>query len=90
MSRYIDDDESQYTILYKTGIEKQGIWEDVINKTPTADVVEVVRCKDCKNYRKDIPCVGGQYNGCVEWLDEGCEAPVEEDDYCSYGKKRDD
>ena len=55
---------------------------------PTADVVEVVRCKDCKNYKKDIPCVGGKYNGCSEWIDEGCEAPVNENDFCSYGERK--
>jgi len=47
VSRHIDANENQYTILNKTGVEKKGVWEDVINKTPTADLVEVVRCEDC-------------------------------------------
>lgn len=56
-------------------------------KLSTADVVEVVRCKDCKHYKTNIPCVGGHYNGCIEWLNEGCAAEVNEDDFCSYGEK---
>ena len=51
------------------------------------DVAEIVRCKDCKHYKTNIPCVGGHYNGCVEWLNEGCAAEVNEDDFCSYGEK---
>lgn len=52
--------------------------------------VEVVRCKDCKNYKKDIPCVGGKYNGCLEWLDEGCATPVNENNFCSYGERKEE
>ena len=56
MPRYIDADEIQYTMLYKenwitnTGVEKQGVWKDDLDKMPTADVVEVVRCRDCRWY----------------------------------------
>ncbi len=71
-------------------------WNDaidaIVENEPTADVVEVVRCKDCKHYRKNISCVGGLYiyNGCSEWLNEGNEIEVREDDYCSYGEMRED
>lgn len=37
------------------------------------DCVEVVRCKDCK--RND--------HGCTRW-----DAPINDDDFCSYGKPR--
>ena len=43
---------------------------------PTADVVEVVRCKDCQNYN------GEQYN-C--WLMRTKMKPV---DFCSYGERK--
>lgn len=49
MSRYIDADGIQYTMLYKenwitnTGLEKQGVWKDDIDKIPTADIRENVR-----------------------------------------------
>ena len=56
---------------------------------PSADVVEVVRCKDCKHYKRNIPCVGGHYNGCDEWIDEGNAITVYDNDFCSYGERAD-
>ena len=54
------------------------------------DAVPVVRCKECKHFKRDIPCVGGTYNGC-EQLEgtDGCEPYVEEDFFCAYGEKKD-
>ena len=53
---------------------------------PAADVVEVVRCKECK-YR-----VNGWSDGkpCCANLDGGMSADVElkDDDFCSYGERR--
>ena len=46
----------------------------LIEKQPTADVVEVVRCKDCTEWDKD------EYE-CSHWYG------FREDDYCSYGKR---
>ena len=91
MSRYIDADKLQRDLAYRwydapkrlSGIKVSML----IDEQPTADVAEVVRCKDCKHYKTNIPCVGGHYNGCIEWLNEGCAAEVNEDDFCSYGEK---
>ena len=58
-----------------------------IAKVSSNNLVEVVRCKDCKHYKTNIPCVGGHYNGCMEWINEGCATVVNEDDFCSYGEK---
>lgn len=54
------------------------------------ELAEVVRCKECKHFKRDIPCVGGTYNGCdlLEGMD-GCEPYVEEDFYCAYGERED-
>ena len=57
-----------------------------IKQAPTADVVEVVRCKDCKHY----------FNGCCyvsTRTNKGCYPRVNVhsrgyDDYCSYGERR--
>jgi hypothetical protein len=40
------------------------------------DLVEVVRCKDCKNYQKSycVMCCNGQ-----SWADD--------DEFCSYGER---
>lgn len=50
---------------------------------PTADVVEVVRCKDCK-FRGTDDCSNSYYLEC-----EGAYVdPMEDDDFCSYGERR--
>ena len=61
----------------------------IIKIQPEVDAVPVVRCKDCKYFKRDIPCVGGTYNGCdqLEGRD-GCEPYVEEDFFCAYGERR--
>lgn len=48
---------------------------------PPADVVEVVRCKDCKNLYPDD-------TGKLHWCD--CHRMfVGLDDFCNYGKRKD-
>lgn len=61
----------------------------LVEDMQSTDVVEVVRCKDCKHYKRNIPCVDGHYNGCDEWIDEGNAITVYENDYCSYGERAD-
>ena len=63
--------------------------EMILATVPSADVVEVVRCKDCRRYKRNVPCVGGYYNGCDEWLDEGNPITVYDNDFCSYGERAD-
>lgn len=76
MSRYIDADN-----LQRHG-NRGGIvyWRD-IEAQPTADVVEVVRCKDCKYYNAID----------TDRLSE-CEKGFETygNDYCSYGERADE
>jgi len=62
-----------------------------IKDCPSADVVEVVRCKDCKYYHKDAmmpvhPMLGG---GTV--IENHCDMScmkLKDDDYCSYGERK--
>lgn len=64
-----------------------------IRETPAADVVEVVRCKDCK-HRGEYGCP--MYHETeVEWDDDGyteCETIIHDnttdDSFCSYGERR--
>lgn len=56
---------------------------DKVNSAPSADVVEVVRCKDCEHW-------GGVTLGniCRKWsgLDlKNCTTPT---GFCSYGKRK--
>ena len=48
----------------------------IIKAMPTADVVEVVRCRDCKHYDHDI---------CIHEF--ACNL-IRGDVYCSYGERR--
>jgi hypothetical protein len=82
MARYIDADllikniakiEDLRTISTKT-------IGQAISNTPTADVVEVVRCKDCKEFHR-----------ADKKFAQHCRihgAMVQEDDFCSYGERK--
>lgn len=65
MPRYIDADKieyesidssdtNRYAYYYGTGIF--AVRKEDIDAMPTADVVEVVRCKDCKHADKFYHC----------------------------------
>lgn len=59
---------------------------EVLEETPTADVVEVVRCKDCFFYQKDKELAKANYldpeKYCALLI---CE--IDKNGFCSYGKK---
>ena len=95
MSRYIDvTDIAKQIADFKRGINSPNsdymtgyicalsVTEGMIADAPAADVVEVVRCKDCKHYiasycTRDIK---GRTNMFY----------MTENDYCSYGERIDD
>ena len=64
-----------------TGYQQWAI--DVIDRLPTADVVEVVRCKDCELYKAYSDPLEGFYGQCLVR-----ECDIGENDFCSYGKRK--
>ena len=57
---------------------------EYLNKIPTADVVDVVRCKDCRHRDpEDRKCDSGEMER------QGCVFPVDDDYFCAYGKRCD-
>jgi hypothetical protein len=54
------------------------------SKQPTADVVPVVRCKDCKHYKTDSYYCQKTKQGYCE-LDDTVK---QKQGYCSYGERR--
>lgn len=55
-----------------------------IDSIPAADVVEVVRCRDCVHYKK------GSCNLHSVWPDQysdGYDCRPDDDDFCSYGER---
>ena len=107
MARYIDKFRDElmdkflrlcnYNDFSKLNLEKiadtiNEIYDKCVVDTPTADVVEVVRCKDCK-HRQELD----GYE--IHLYIEGCVActqisPARErlvmmpNDFCSYGERR--
>ena len=81
MSRYIDADN------YKKDLIQLGFLPalvvSVLDKQPTADVVEVVRCKDCKHgHRNGSGQLIGHY--ICEYDQNGCLKSSAH--FCSYGE----
>lgn len=90
MSKYIDA-----VMLEKDGWNIQRIRRasltEMIYETkkptdfPAADVVEVVRCKDCKYGDTGTDEIGRQFYKCIG-IHYGGVSPT---DYCSYGERKD-
>ena len=80
MSRYIDADALKEKFTSKWILDR-------IDQHPTADVVEVVRCKDCMfNHWHETPN-GEKYHICnLNQLAFSEHA----DFYCAYGERRED
>ena len=79
MARYIDAD----TLLKKFLPYTKECGEVVLS--PTADVVEVVRCKNCK-YKSDGNSKFGVYYYCTH-PEIGLTNIKNEHHFCSYGEK---
>lgn len=75
MSRYIDE-KDVYKLVEPSGLA--SVHCSQIDDLPRADVVEVVRCKDCEHYK-------GEQSNC--WLMRVKMLP---NDFCSYGKRREE
>ena len=64
--------------------EMSDIDRKTILDMPTADVVAVVRCKDCKYFsRGDSVYTGWTDSVCTGWTEM---ISVKTDDFCSYGE----
>ena len=96
MSRYIDADALTDSMLerYNDLCDKYGDYDhyttgygdaiDAIENAPTADVVEVVRCKDCVHSCEcELPMIPKE----VLWCDK-LVSLAREKHYCSYGERR--
>lgn len=88
MPRLIDAD-ALLVQFYKDAVRLDGVgapWDmsgiDLeIKSSPTIDVMEVVRCKDCEHFGNEIR--PGRYS-CKSYMLPYCKP----DDFCSYGEKR--
>lgn len=104
MAEYIDTEKIEYPYMtmsmwglnsgdchaYNEGVKAV---EDRISAMPAADVVEVVRCKDCK-YSKYKPIIGRLEEGeqtallyCTMFVNG---QHIYKYDFCSYGERKAD
>ena len=97
MSRYIDVEPLEKALkMNVNGFKHEGsdyargydsaltTMKDMLQGFPTADVVEVVRCKDCKFYKDWGDCIT-----CLYWT-EDWDVSTEPNAFCSYGERRTD
>lgn len=82
MSRYIDADKLKFVIEKNFGHGTITPILQLIDGQPTADVVEVCLCKDCK-YRKFIDWGMGD---CLH--PKGSKHIAYDYHYCSYGERK--
>ena len=68
---------------YNDGIERAI---DAVDDAPIVDAVEVVRCKDCKNWMYEYCDVGL----CVTDAPDIDGVQRRADDFCAYGERRTD
>lgn len=82
---YIDREAAKREFgLHFGGVSHAVIANRILDEIPTADVVEVVRCKDCKHYENHKKKV---FENCVR---NDRFIPMSPYDFCSYGERRDD
>ena len=55
----------------------------LLNNAPAADVAEVVRCKDCDAWKRNVGIVDSPNGHCFEH-----DIDTNGQDFCSYGERR--
>ena len=88
MKEYVER-EALMDEIHRIGGHNLCEWDTIgvkalVCRQPAADVVEVVRCKDCVHFQ---PYDGEEHKGdCAELV--GLESCVYEEDFCSYGERK--
>ena len=61
-------------------------FDEIADHLISNDVVTVLRCKDCKHYkvRKPFPSYNGQTKSCCR----SANTKVSDDDFCSFGERK--
>ena len=93
MSEYIDRGELLNIInknVAEAHNERCAQLLEAILSAPTADVVEVVRCKDCK-FATEY-CHGDFDCQCphTPWASDEYTIPCKANDFCTYGERREE
>lgn len=70
--KYVEAEKVRASMMYNGFRAPDMTVTEFVDDLPAADVVEVVRCRDCKNYHTDTRC----------------EMFPDQNDYCSYGERK--
>jgi len=84
---YHDKAEKEYYFCDEVVTDICGDIGQFVDDLPAADVVAVVRCRECKEW------VPGQIEATDNFIPPRCvwlNKPMHADDYCSYGERSDD
>lgn len=80
MTEYIDREALRNALYEADAITMKGV--EIINNFPAVDVVEVVRCKDCRMYVDNKEAF-------VKYCTRGLRnINVQPDAFCSYGERK--
>ena len=82
MAEYIEREALMRNLKQFAPEQLTPLIESLIQKQPAEDVVEVVRCKDCKYWQDNN---GGYPHEECKWSEN--ETP-DLDDFCSYGERK--
>lgn len=63
--------------------EKREYIREWLPSLPTIDAVPVIRCKYCKHYKTPFCKIDFHGTDVILWV-------AKDDDYCSYGKRKDE
>ena len=86
MNRYVNLDEATGLFIV---VDVKMVGSFVAYMLESLPTIDIVYCEDCKYFRTGILKVGGTYNGCGVWIDDGNEIEVEPNQFCSYGERID-
>ena len=82
MTEYIKREALMRNLKHFAPEQLTPLIESLVQKQPAEDVVEVVRCKDCKYWQDNN---GGYPHEECKWSEN--ETP-DLDDFCSYGERK--
>ena len=86
MAEYIDRESLISNLKEFANEQLTPLIENLIQKQPTADVVEVVRCCDCEHKQENPDINNTCYLTCN--LKYGIRGTIDPTDFCSYGKMK--
>ena len=87
MARYVDIECNSVTeVIGRKAFRNRSDIQDFLDNIPTADVVSVVRCKDCKHYT-NIDTYRNPPRLDFHWCNKFGNI-TKENDYCNYGERR--